>query len=671
MAFQQAEIGPKYDLGLATRDGTTLACVDDNGAPKQVSQMAYMFSAQPGREQTETTDLVRKQQLTRLSSANVIDREFTLNPQVTQGLWLNGELQRVFTDTAAYYQGRGLSLSTSPNAPSAPFTTNVTVASSSSLGRVAGGVYNNIPGYCTFFTVAGTTFMGWVTPGGVTQVTLTGVSNVNAATVINNNVYFTNGTSIFQVSAGTVTTFAAAAAPAYPLVSGLVGNKFYLAVVAGSTSIKIFDATNAASVTTIAIPATMSVRSMAFSGSQLIIALTDGNAVTFIGTANGAHAWIIAYDIPTALTTNVTDLGAYQEVQMAAVSGILFVAAATNMGTSNGTIDCYLLVGSALQFIATIPPLLNGTGTLTASQAANNLFNVVSYGPYAIVPTYISPGTVNVLYAYDVQRGAFYTLGDFPVIGTSTVAGGFAITSNPRNSAAWAIVYGTNGATTTIATEFAFNVFLGSGAIVLQPGRVISSLIDFTSAQTKLFRQIVVTHNPIPAGGQVTLNAYLDVDTKQLPGTVPLQIVNTTVGATTTTLLINKLARKVLYLLDWTGSVTTNAAAPISVIVQAATGWIMKVFLALSNSARMNSQAPNSFAYAQQGFDAKTAYNFLRQLWRLKGGLCLGTFSNGDQYNAAIESIDFASPQPLAVTTSGDRKTRYEVTAVVTLREDL
>jgi hypothetical protein len=119
-----------------------------------------------------------------------------------------------------------------------------------------------------------------------------------------------------------------------------------------------------------------------------------------------------------------------------------------------------------------------------------------------------------------------------------------------------------------------------------------------------------------------------------------------------------------------TSDTTHDAPAPKAVAIQAGTGWIWKITLAVSNMARLNTQQPNTFCFAQQGMDAKAAYNFIRQLWRVKGGQCLATFPNGDQFNAVIETVEFHSPHPNAVTMSGDRKTHYEVIVNLTIRED-
>jgi hypothetical protein len=358
------------------------------------------------------------------------------------------------------------------------------------------------------------------------------------------------------------------------------------------------------------------------------------------------------------------------------VSGTLFLAVQT--GTS---IECYLLVGGSLQSIGAIVSRYTGAPNALTAFGMATLSNVTSFGPYALFMVTFSVSTNPILYAYDAVRGALYSANAqwaIPAQGNAAVIAAGLNAINGADwipagvNAAWSVAMINSSGVATTAQVATFGISNASSIPIKQPGRVISSLVDFTSAQVKLYRQIIVTHPAIPAGGTVQLAVYLDVNPDVLPATTTLNVTNTTTGATTTRILINTLATKLVYVLDYTsGSATVSAPLPITVVVQAATGWIWKIHFALSESARLNSQQSNTFCFQQQGIDAKAGYNFLRQLWRTKGGQCLATFPDGDQYNAAIESIEFTSPKPLAVTMSGDRKNRYEVIAAVTIREDL
>src|SRR5215469_12076203 len=92
------DIGPKYDLLLATRDGLTVPCKNSQAQTVQISSLAYMSSIDKTQEVFhEETELQHKDRIIQLGSPNLIDREFEQWPQVSQGDWSGGMLQRVFT----------------------------------------------------------------------------------------------------------------------------------------------------------------------------------------------------------------------------------------------------------------------------------------------------------------------------------------------------------------------------------------------------------------------------------------------------------------------------------------------------------------------------------------------------------------------------------------------
>src|SRR5438094_4889294 len=111
MPFQPKDIGPKHDFGLSTRDGSVIECLDQNGKPQKVSQMAYMASVDKNRVMAEATELQEKSALIQFGSSNLIDREFDQWPQVTQGDWSSGIGQRVFGSngiSSQYFDVNGL-----------------------------------------------------------------------------------------------------------------------------------------------------------------------------------------------------------------------------------------------------------------------------------------------------------------------------------------------------------------------------------------------------------------------------------------------------------------------------------------------------------------------------------------------------------------------------------
>jgi hypothetical protein len=93
----------------------------------------------------------------------------------------------------------------------------------------------------------------------------------------------------------------------------------------------------------------------------------------------------------------------------------------------------------------------------------------------------------------------------------------------------------------------------------------------------------------------------------------------------------------------------------------------------LARNAKTNTGAPEDYCYQRQGgnIDESVAYNFLRQLWRQKGGECVLTLPNGDQYNALVQQESFNSPKPFGSSFVSDQGPRYENIVEIVAREDI
>src|SRR5256885_2139332 len=105
------DIGPVYDVGISTRDGSTLSCLDRNGKPQLVSQIAYMLSIDKQGTFEESTELQEKDKLVQLGTGSSMDREWDQWVQNTQGDWSGGLGQRVYNKdgiTNQYFDGQGL-----------------------------------------------------------------------------------------------------------------------------------------------------------------------------------------------------------------------------------------------------------------------------------------------------------------------------------------------------------------------------------------------------------------------------------------------------------------------------------------------------------------------------------------------------------------------------------
>lgn len=114
-----------------------------------------------------------------------------------------------------------------------------------------------------------------------------------------------------------------------------------------------------------------------------------------------------------------------------------------------------------------------------------------------------------------------------------------------------------------------------------------------------------------------------------------------------------------------------NAPKVENVIVQAATGWVTDLSLALSPNVKTNGQAAPEYCFQIQGTDHVAAYNFLKQLWRQKGGEILVTWPNLDSYPGLIQQMEFSSPKPFAASMRSDQQSSLQQVCLVKIREDI
>jgi hypothetical protein len=343
----------------------------------------------------------------------------------------------------------------------------------------------------------------------------------------------------------------------------------------------------------------------------------------------------------------------------------------------------------------------------------------VAFGPYAIWAIgYPTPGGAAgqksvTVYAYDVVRSRVFralTVTDPSWIGSDVF--GHDIIG----------VYGANTRTLQLGATFQsqFGLALFSGLLsnsgetareyywgvkpltpapgftgLLQMGvDIISGLFDFTASTNKLFRQ-KVSHfigGLISGSAQpsVTLNAWFNQDPNRLSA-VP----DFTAGTGTPTgvlppelaldLFEGSVAVKTVYEVisagggyDLGSSSWRNAPKIIDVIIAAATGWVLDLVVDLAPGAKRNTGDAQEGAYSAQSdpttnatIDQVVAYNFLRQLWRQKGGKCIVYLPNGDTYPALIQLEKFSSPKPFAVSSRSDQQSQYQELVTLKIREDI
>jgi hypothetical protein len=666
----QADIGTVYDIGFATRDNSTVAVKDAQGNTVNLSAVAYMRQVgQAAAEPEEATNLTRKDQLTQFASSNAIDRDFTLTPRVSQGLFNGGEGQKVLTDFSMYYQGRGLMWPLPGVFPQLPQSIQVPASGTASPAwytPVAAGYLTNY-GYGIVQAVqsSGSQFLR-VIGNGSTIFLVSPNGQVTSLAVLGGAIYFTvsgNG-NLYEtavaagggsLNAATIVGSADSAGDvSCTLIGGVIGGNPVLVAFVNATgrSVRVWSLTSLTAGTSLDIPMPtgFAVQSADILGSQVYMAVTDQT-----------YDMIVSFDIPSTTTTTVAVFEGYTSLLIKAVSGALFLLAGTVIPGQYYNLDAYLLVGSSLQLIGTIPKTIQGNfgGALTYNTFGVFPSMITAFGPYAIFPVGLGNGTV-VVFCYDVQRGAFFRLSDQIAFSAGSGLGIDVVPGLNSGSFAgvnplWSVVVTSN---TTMAQLLAF---LPTPTPL---GQVITSLIDFTSSQPKLFQAIIINHPPLAAGTSVYVAAFHD-QTPDALGAPSASITHSysagDLQPTLTILILNKVARKVVVELDW------NGVLPTDLEVLAGTGWSWTLPLWCSDTAQVLPRQDPA-AFARQQIDAMAAYNFLRQLWRQKAGLCIAYLPNGESWNAAIEQFQ-ANPHWLP--EEGGHPQRYESVVTLKFREDV
>ncbi len=754
MPAQPSEVGQIYDLLIQTRDGSTLACRNKDGQPVNISQLAYMTTVDRQQSQHEETELQHKDQLVQLASSNLIDREFDQWPQISQGDWSGGMLQRVLTggtpvtsfgpqsDPSRYWDGSGLLWPVVDYLPQTAFLADPVQDQGGSamqakfnIGVDAGGSSTQSP--ITFlYRSSGVdrliVFDGANSPRTRTEVddpagtdvwldmtrrfavlwatTMSGTTLTIRELSVPGTLATITGTSGVTVKNG----FGANGI----IAAGTVGNSNYLAVswseattfnchvrLYSSNGLEIPQANSAIDLNVGAAAVTW----MEFQGEQLLISLRLGGASTLISYSIVAQTYSTLFHAP-----NVTDM------YFTPVSGAVFILCSNqfNSGTPpQGTIvTMYLLQGGSVQEIGALYPQDQGTSPIlvTHHTAPNN------YPPYAIfgvlAPTSPTLGTQQgIIYAYDVVRGRMFQVTHLRNLTSDLVWAGvrLGITQpiytrfNGFNvRASWGVVAPTLGTAGTISPPFTFDTTniqecyftIQSGGAPFRPGlplqqgtQIVSSIIDFTSAQTKLYREIVVEWGrpglPADSGVSVQIEAWLDQDPSNLnttpdfnSGLVANGVNGGVTGQTQLRLQINQIATKLVYRVTTVGpSVNLVAAVKlVSVIVRAATGWTRTMVLDLADNVIVNTKGAGDTCWRRQqilgqpAIDGVVAYNFLRQLWRIKGGLVAAAFPNQDGLaNWLLQDLHFDSPKPYGVSMRGDQKSGLSYICTAKLREDV
>lgn len=435
----------------------------------------------------------------------------------------------------------------------------------------------------------------------------------------------------------------------------------------------------------------------------------QGNTL-LLAVGDGLNAYIYATNSPFSVLNTQAVIPGIANALLCSVGSTVFVAGWTSGLGGINRMDLYTLNGGTLTEIP-FTPIVPFLDSVTSPQA---------YGGYAIwAVSYATPGAVDptqktvTVYAYDVVRDRLFralTFTDPSWTGSDIfghdVIGLYGVA--PRTQAAGAtfqsqmglaIFSGQLSNALESAREFYWGVIPITPAPpfagLLQMGvNIISGLFDFTAATNKLFRATLSHFIAGLVAGQdspnVTLNVWFDQDPNRLSA-VPDFTIGTGTAPTPLpsqldlNLFTNQVARKMVYQVisdggGFNGSQGWQNSPKITdVIIQAATGWVWDLAFDLSPYSVVNGGGQQEYAYSDQSptdttslsYDHVVAYNFLKKLWREKGGECTLYLPNGDSYPALIQLLQFESPKPIAGIGRSDVQPTWQVFVICKFREDI
>lgn len=729
------EVGELYDIGLETRDGTKLNVKNRNGDTVQLSQVAFVTSTKQEQEEaTELQRKAQVVQLGPTLMDREWE-QWPGETQGAWSSGLGQRVQFGGTaDPAAYWDGLGIIWPITDWLPQQPFippaykdASQPSPGQPGYMGTVAGFLPGKGNGFALSFNTTGHVQLIYLNSAGRNFILQDPITGGAAAAAIQDmeighgyiwivgsdaasqlSLFYTTGAAPTKL--GTISTLTAVAAPA-AMATGRVINRQYVTTVArispaGAPAsftqdvIIVWDVTSTTGTptnnafTTLNAPTGWTVEDTEFLGDDIVVSMSDG-----------LDSIIAAWNIASQSWRTLTQIPGATSVSMVPLAGGLFLLARNATSATQRAIEIYLLQATALQDYGPLIPQIGATPFPYAAAVSHPS----AFGPYAVwavAVQSVAGGSVTVLlYAYDVLRGRIFKLASLPGLDSSyaqaldkipiAAFASMARTSPIAFNCQWGVAINVNTATANSNNAQEFDIGIqtvpgAAGALLQLPFDGTSGLIDFTSAVPKLFMEVAVKFPPLVANALsgVTINVWLDQD----PGTLnPAPDFTATVnggptGSQTGTsgagliqliLPINKMAVKLVYEVITAGGVYAAATwvpAPklISVSVRTATGWVWHMYLAAVRSALCNSNDVEDYVFDRQNTDEVAAYNFVKSLWRLKGGRCRATFANGDSYNALIQMKRSKGPKPFGISMIASRPgDAYENVIELQIREDV
>lgn len=597
----------------------------------------------------QRSDTAAKDSLIQYSSANLVDRDFTYFPRVTDGDFSGGGYQEVFIDTRKYFDS-----DLDPRVPGF-LQLRAQWTRVSKTGITAGTNYQVVPFngdfFFTFGEASGNVYSanggatGTASGGAVLSLDTDGtLLYAGTATGLWSS---TNGASWTQIT----TTINGTATQWWVVNQG--SNGYFAYYQSGPNLLYKIDLTLASPQLAAAQPQ-VGVGANAINIVDLVEFQTSIAILTTDVRGPGFDLW---YFDGTNLTRIIRVEGYTAQGMCNALGGLYVSAYAVGQKTSpilahidNGTYEVVARPGSPFPT----------SGQFCQQPRASSQY---VYWPI-IAPSINGISSANgVVVQYDVLTGAVTRLpnqdsGDF-----TTPGGSLRTVAALGDTLAICYLNGTTGVLQYQQPAFGTLTYQASGWLA-------SSHIDFTTPGiTKRFRRVEVHHAPLAAGEAILIEAFVDRDpitftTALAPVPATATATNTTLGSTTTSLTfgIDTIGKTMFYglqLTAGTGQATTPRVNNVTTEIGGTWTWL---FTLACTSKRQLLDGTNEDSQGVTGKDL--AYMLLLAY---ENGQTLTLYHrNGGSYTVAIESMDLWNPSPLSSSRAQDAKDEeYEVTCVL------
>lgn len=598
------------------------------------------------------TDTTTKEALTSYSSGQLIDRDLSFFPRITDGDFSGGGYQEVWIDPKRYFDS-----DLDPRTPGY-LQLRSQWARVSKAGLTVGTSFECVTFKGDFwFTFGEANGHVYSANGGATTVPVAGA--IISLMTDGTRLYAGTSTQLYRTLDGITWTPVTAAINGtadewWVIEQGTNGFFAYYSNYVNSTLYKV-DLTMGFPIAAVAQPQvptganSLAIIDLCEYQTSIAILSTD-----FQGNGNGFDVW---YHDGTNLT-RIVRVDGYSATGICNSLGSLYVGAyAMTKNTSpilakidSGTFEIVARPGSPF-------PLANQS--CGQPQASSQYV----YWPVFVPSISGISGAPGVILQYDVLTGALSHLPNMDTTDFTTVpALNIRTIAMLGDAVAGCYVNGTTGVLQYQTHAFGLLNYMAAGWLV-------SSHIDFaTPGIQKRFRRIEVHHSPLNVGEVIQIQAYVDQDPLQFttalaPVPATATATNNLVGTSLTALTFgaDTIGKTLYFALKISETETPPNTTPRVAYISIEVGgtWVADINLACT-SRRQN---------LGQEFDTQGAtaadLAYLLYLAQENGSLLTFYHPNGQTYTMAIESLDGWNPSPLQTQVDRPQDEEYVVHAIL------